>query len=115
MRDETFDAIFPDRLRSPHMLFQYHMPAGLSPEATHVDGTSRVQTLSRTAHPVLWEVLREFERISGQVALINTSLNGPGLPIAYRVEDVLDDLRGKIALYVFDELTARPSTPATPR
>ncbi len=112
MRDETFDAIFPGEPRSPHMLFQYRMPAGLAPEATHADGTCRIQTLSRSDHEPLWEVLREFERISGEAALINTSLNGPGLPIAYRAEDVLQDLRGKVGLYVFDGLIARPATSA---
>jgi carbamoyltransferase len=110
MRDETFDELFPGQPRSPHMLFQYCMPTGLAPEATHADGTCRIQTLSRSDHPSLWEVLREFERISGEAGLINTSLNGPGLPIAYRVEDVLDDLRGKIRLYVFDGVIARHAT-----
>jgi len=109
MRDETFDRLFPGSRRSPHMLYHYRLPDQVAPEATHADGTCRIQTLARAAHPALWEVLREFESISGEAALINTSLNGPGLPIAYTVEDVLSDMAGKADAFVFDNIIARPA------
>jgi len=108
MRTERFTELFGDGPASPYMLFNYDMPAGLAPAATHADGTSRIQTLDRDVNPMLWEILAEYERRTGEPALINTSLNGPRLPIAYRSEDVVNDfLDREVDLFVFDDLIAR--------
>jgi carbamoyltransferase len=107
MRTERFAELFGDSPVSPYMLFNYDMPPGLAPAATHFDGTSRIQTLDRDVNPALWEILAEYERHTGEAALINTSLNGPRLPIAYRSDDVINDfLNREVDLFVFDELMA---------
>lgn len=57
--------------------------------AVHVDGTARAQTVTPTQNPWLYEVLTEFQRLSGRGALLNTSFNSKGRPIVARVSDAL--------------------------
>jgi carbamoyltransferase len=47
----------------------------LLPAIVHVDGSARPQTVSRETNPRYWQLLREFERLSGVPALLNTSFN----------------------------------------
>jgi carbamoyltransferase len=47
----------------------------LIPAVTHVDGTARVQTLTKEANPLLWDLINEFGKITGVYLLINTSFN----------------------------------------
>ncbi|MBL8211078.1 MAG: hypothetical protein JNK87_10220 [Bryobacterales bacterium] len=116
MRDETFAAHFPGQPLSPYMLYQYRMPAGLAAEATHADGTSRIQTVARCQNPRLWELLREFEAESGEVGLINTSLNGPGKPIAYTAANILEDFAGtEVAAFVLNDCLAARAPGEHPR
>lgn len=71
------------------------------PGVTHVDGTARVQTV-RVDGP-LDGLLRAMEA-HGQRALLNTSLNAAGEPLAAEVTDALDFFvrRKPDALYVED-------------
>jgi len=48
---------------------------------THVDGTARVQTVSKEFNPEVHELLCEFEKLTGYPVLINTSLNIQGQSI----------------------------------
>jgi carbamoyltransferase len=48
---------------------------------THVDGTARLQTLSRDFAPRLYDLLLAYEKRSGIPVLLNTSLNIAGEPI----------------------------------
>lgn len=107
MRVERFNELFPSQLPSPHMLFAYSVEPNLIPEATHVDGSSRIQTVAMSDCLPLYDLLVEFEKQSGACALINTSLNGSGRAIAYRVSDALDDFVGTdVNLFVFEDLMA---------
>lgn len=45
------------------------------PAAVHVDGTSRIQTVSYRQNPILYSILEEYKKITGIPILINTSLN----------------------------------------
>ena len=45
------------------------------PAPTHVDGTGRLQTVSRTANPLYWSLLRSFDDLTGVPVLLNTSFN----------------------------------------
>lgn len=71
------------------------------PGVTHVDGTARVQTVR--ADGPLDGLLRAMEA-HGQRALLNTSLNAAGEPLAAEVTDALDFFvrRKPDALYVED-------------
>lgn len=59
------------------------------PGAIHLDGTTRVQLVSRTSDPDLHELLTEHRRAGGERALINTSFNLHGEPIVHTPEDAV--------------------------
>lgn len=66
---------------SPYMLFVANEKTAKLPAVTHVDGTARLQTVSREQNSRLHDLLSEFNRICGVPALINTSFNTAGMPI----------------------------------
>jgi carbamoyltransferase len=62
--------------------------AGL-PSITHIDGSARLQTVEPVQTPFLHALLAAFADRTGCPVLINTSLNGPGDPLAETPEDSL--------------------------
>ena len=58
------------------------------PSVVHADGTSRVQTVSKDQHSGLWNVLKEFYKITGVPILLNTSLNIKGQPLLNDESDI---------------------------
>lgn len=106
MRSDRFQARFPGLPGSPYMLFSYAMPPRFAPEATHRDGTSRIQTLAPGDNPRLAELLDRYESATGCPALLNTSLNARGRAIAYSVDDAFDDfLVDGASMFVLGDLT----------
>lgn len=75
---------------SPYMLFTHR---ATRPEdtasAVHSDGTSRVQTINRSQHARLYDIVCQFARLTGVPALINTSFNLKGEPIVSSPTDAL--------------------------
>lgn len=59
------------------------------PSVTHVDGSARLQTVEPVQTPFLHALLAAFADRTGCPVLINTSLNGPGDPLAETPEDSL--------------------------
>ncbi|WP_433303934.1 carbamoyltransferase family protein [Actinoplanes sp. CA-030573] len=57
--------------------------------ACHVDGTSRIQTVTERSNPLLAELLRRFTELTGIPCLINTSFNVAGEPIVCSPADAL--------------------------
>ena len=51
------------------------------PAVTHVDGSARVQTVSRAANEPFYDLLEAFHRRTGCAVLVNTSFNVRGEPI----------------------------------
>lgn len=75
---------------SPYMLYTHKaLQPHLVPAVTHVDGTSRVQTVSHAQNPYLYRILDAFERRTGVPMLINTSFNLRGEPIVSSPSDAL--------------------------
>ena len=60
------------------------------PGITHVDDTARVQTVDRENFPLFWQLIKEFENITGVPVLLNTSLNLRGEPIVCTPEDAIE-------------------------
>ncbi|MBV1691333.1 carbamoyl transferase [Novosphingobium sp. G106] len=54
---------------------------------THVDGTARVQTITRDFASRLYDLVAAYGRISGVPVLLNTSLNLAGEPIVCSAEE----------------------------
>lgn len=80
-----FDMTHP----SPYMQFTHKClhPQKL-PAITHVDGTSRVQTVNKQQHPELHKVLKKWGDITGIPVLLNTSLNIKNQPILNDETDI---------------------------
>ena len=57
-------------------VYQYIMPA-----ITHVDGTARLQTVTKDTNLFLWKLIKEFQNLSNFPVLLNTSFNPGGEPI----------------------------------
>lgn len=56
---------------------------------THVDGTARVQTVSRRHNPRYWSLIDAVGRHTGIPMVLNTSFNNQAEPIVGSVEDAL--------------------------
>jgi len=67
---------------SPYMQIAFDMKPNVInkvPSAVHVDGTSRVHVVKKTENPLYWELISEFERLTGVPVLLNTSFNRHGI------------------------------------
>lgn len=60
------------------------------PNITHVDGTCRVQTVSRKVNPTYYSLIEEFEKLTGFPIILNTSLNGKSEPIVETPHEAID-------------------------
>jgi carbamoyltransferase len=60
------------------------------PAIVHVDGTARVQTVRREQNPRMYELLSEFEKLTGTPVLVNTSFNIKGEPIVETPQDAMN-------------------------
>jgi carbamoyltransferase len=75
---------------SPYMLYTHKaLRPELTAAVTHVDGTSRVQSVSSTQNEYLYRILDAFEQRTGVPVLINTSFNLRGEPIVSSPSDAL--------------------------
>jgi carbamoyltransferase len=59
------------------------------PAPTHVDGTGRLQTVSRDANPRYWKLIKAFEEQTGVPVVLNTSFND-NEPIVCKPEEAID-------------------------
>ncbi|MBB5882402.1 carbamoyltransferase [Xanthomonas arboricola] len=56
---------------------------------THVDGTARVQTVSRDDNPRFWRLIDAFRRRTGVPVVLNTSFNNNVEPIVDSIDDAI--------------------------
>jgi carbamoyltransferase len=54
---------------------------------THVNGSARVQTVSKKTNPRYWTLINEFKKLTGCAVLLNTSFNNNAEPIVDSIED----------------------------
>ena len=59
------------------------------PSAVHVDGTARPQVVRKKTNKRFYKLIQEFEKITGQAVLINTSFNVQGEPIVNKPSDAI--------------------------
>jgi carbamoyltransferase len=78
---------------APFMLFVFDVQpdkAARIPAVRHVDGTARVQTVNRSQHPLVHELLSRFYERTGVPVLVNTSFNTRGEPIVCTPRDAVE-------------------------
>jgi carbamoyltransferase len=59
------------------------------PAPTHVDGTGRLQTVTRDVNPRYWRLIKAFEQATGVPMVLNTSFND-NEPIVCQPEEALN-------------------------
>lgn len=77
---------------SPYMLFAANLKnvyAEQLPAITHIDGSARIQAVKKENNPFVYQILKEFESLSGFPVLLNTSFNDCGEPIVETPEDAI--------------------------
>ena len=79
-------------LSSPYMLLSVDVNAARRstvPAITHVDGSARVQTVTRQHNPDYYRLIEHFGDLTGVPMVLNTSLNIKGEPIARTPDDAI--------------------------
>jgi carbamoyltransferase len=90
--EEAVDDYFVGAVADPFMVQVYSIRADkrpVIPAVTHVDGSGRLQTVSRLSNPLYWQLLKTFEQQTGVPVLLNTSFN-ENEPIVHRPAEALD-------------------------
>jgi carbamoyltransferase len=78
---------------SPFMLFVYDVApdkAARIPAVRHVDGTARIQTVNRAQHPLYYDLIKAFQRLTGVPVLVNTSFNTRSEPVVCTPRDAVE-------------------------
>ncbi|MCP5068369.1 MAG: carbamoyltransferase [bacterium] len=85
---EKADQWFEIDRESPYMLLVCQVKEGVNaPAITHVDGSARLQTVTRDSHAEFYDLIHAFDERSGCPVIINTSFNVRGEPIVCTPED----------------------------
>jgi carbamoyltransferase len=90
--EEAAGEYFDAPADSPFMLLAFPVRPGYRdriPAPIHVDGTGRLQTVSRQSNPRFWALLEAFARRTGVPVLLNTSFN-ENEPIVCHPEEAVD-------------------------
>lgn len=64
----------------------YHQRSDI-PAVTHVDYSSRVQSVTKASNPKLYQLIKEFKKLTQYGLLVNTSFNVRGEPIVCTPDD----------------------------
>ncbi|PRA51902.1 carbamoyltransferase C-terminal domain-containing protein [Brucella pituitosa] len=73
---------------SPHMLFTYRATTDALAAVTHVNGTARLQTVTRSSNSAIYDLLTAFKASTGYGVLCNTSLNFHGKGFINNLSDL---------------------------
>jgi carbamoyltransferase len=103
---ELFDSAHP----SPFMLHVHQVRPEWRdrlPAVTHVDGTGRLQTVTRAASPDYYDVIARFEARTGLPVVLNTSFN-ENEPVVCRPEEAISCfLRTRMDVLVIGDFVVR--------
>jgi carbamoyltransferase len=90
--EEALDEYFIDAAPDPFMQQVYPVrddKRAELPAITHVDGTGRLQTVSRTSNPKYYQLISAFRDLTGTPVVLNTSFN-ENEPIVDTVSQAFD-------------------------
>ena len=99
---EWFD--FRSRTDSPFMMYAVNVlkdKQPLIPAITHVDGTCRIQTVTKEQNPHYYDLISEFNKLKGVPILFNTSFNLAGDPLVETVKEALTTLERSEMQYLW--------------
>jgi carbamoyltransferase len=90
--EEALDEYFVGAVPDPFMIQVYPVrpeKRAVVPAVTHVDGSGRLQTVSRQTNPLYARLIEAFGKLTGVPVVLNTSFN-ENEPIVLRPEEALD-------------------------
>ena len=94
--------------KSPYMQNAFKVKKNkkkIIPAAVHVDGTSRIHTVSKSDNPRYWKLINEFRLITKLPIILNTSFNRHGIPTISEprqaIEHLLDGCMDYLAINDF--------------
>ena len=107
---EALDEYFDGAVHDPFMLQVYPVKEekrAVIPAVTHVDGSGRLQTVSAKTNPRYYQLIKEFEKLSGVPIVLNTSFN-ENEPIVETPAQALDCfLRTRMDVIVLNDTMIR--------
>ena len=116
--EEAAGEFFTRSNPSPFMTFAYRVrpeKRSVIPAPAHVDGTARLQTVSRSANPLYWKLLRALGDLTGVPVALNTSFND-NEPIVCRPEEALECFRRtRMDVLVLDNFVLERKRPSSER
>ncbi len=90
--EERVGDFFRPAHASPFMILTFDVrpdKRAVIPAVTHADNSARVQTVRRDVNPRYWQLIAEFDRLTGVPVLLNTSFNLRGEPIVCTPKDAI--------------------------
>jgi len=87
---EKAKSYFKLKRDAPYMIYTTYVKNKKTPATTHIDGSARPQTILRKYNPRYYDVIREFEKLTGVAVIMNTSFNIRGMPIVCTPKDAYD-------------------------
>ena len=88
--DEHRSEYFDLEIESPFMLLVADVKKPeIVPSITHVDGTARVQTVTKEDNGKFYDLIAAFKKITEVPVILNTSFNDAGEPIVETPEDAM--------------------------
>ena len=74
---------------------------GELPAVTHVDGTCRIQTVSKEQNEHYYNLIDEFYKLTGVPIVFNTSFNLGGQPLVETLDDAIMTLHNSQLEYLY--------------
>ena len=90
---EEQDKYFDSNIFAPHMTKNFNVledKKDVLKAITHVDGTARIQSVTKEYNERFYNIIKEFYKLSNIPVVINTSFNVKGEPIVCTPEDAID-------------------------
>jgi carbamoyltransferase len=89
---EKMSEYFEPDADSPFMILTHTVrpeKRSVIPAITHVDNSARIQTVRQDVNPLYWQLISDFERLTGVAVVLNTSFNLRGEPIVCEPKDAV--------------------------
>lgn len=100
--EEWFDTYGMEE--SPFMMYAMDFKLekhGECPAITHVDGTCRIQTVTKEQNETYHTLIDEFRKITGVPILFNTSFNLAGEPLVETLDDAMKTIKNSDINYLY--------------
>jgi carbamoyltransferase len=100
--EEWFDTYGMEE--SPFMMYAMDFKLekhGECPAITHVDGTCRIQTVTKEQNETYHTLIDEFRKITGVPILFNTSFNLAGEPLVETLDDAMRTIKNSDINYLY--------------